>query len=70
MPGSWDGYQGASRIGETQTQGSSIGIGADKEGHMGLSASARALHSTQCRREQLQVPIAVRKLSTFLSWPG
>lgn len=45
---------GASRKGETQTQGGSIGIGADKEDHVGLSVSARALRSTQCRREQLE----------------
>lgn len=44
---------GAGRMGEAQTQGSSDGIGADKEGHMGLSASARALHPSQCRRKPL-----------------
>jgi hypothetical protein len=49
-------------MGQEQIQGSSDGIGADKEGHVGLLASARALHPSQCRRKSLQVPVVGRTL--------
>lgn len=56
-------------MGEAQAQGSSDGTGADKEGHMGLSASARALHPSVQGKATSSACCEQGAPSTLLSQP-
>lgn len=66
---STNAWMEAGRMGEIQAQGSSNGIGAGKEGHVGLSACARALHPSMQGKVTSSVCCGQGAPSILLSQP-